>query len=133
MARTYANKAMEALLQPLDVKERAYVTAESTKVKIVTKYTDEAIRELKEIEKLNSTVKIPKEKFYTIVEFCIAGYCKRCKAHGTGEISQCLLRDSLIDQGVEPLNCFADEDTCQYQDYEETAVESAFVDALMGK
>jgi len=133
LAGTWTKKAKEELLQPLDTKELAYVTAESNKVKVITKYTDDAIRELKAIENLNSTVKIDKDAFYTIVEFAIAGYCKRCKAHGAGEICQCTLRTTLMDTGVEALNCCADEDTCQYQDYEETAVETAMVDALMGK
>ena len=112
-ASTFAMKTLEALMEPLDVSERAKILEESAKMQVTTQHTREAIRMHKEYEKLNTVTSLDTEDFLQVVEQAV-GVCQACKKVGDDAVN-CGLRKVFAAQDIQVLDETAPAGKCPYQ------------------
>lgn len=113
-AKTLAYQAMEAIMQPLDVQEAAKTVAESRKMKVVTKYRDEAMREFKDFQQADDVTALKTDDYLDIVELTIEGHCKTCRLTGD-QAESCNVRRIFIETDIEPPDQYAPVGKCPYQ------------------
>ena len=114
MSKTYADKVLGQIMEPLDLVEKAKLIAEKGKLQIVTRYTREALREFEECKKIDGVVPVVTDDFIDIVEHAIVGACQRCTLTGE-EANNCRLKKHFINYDIEPYDLKAPVGKCPYQ------------------
>jgi hypothetical protein len=113
MAKAFTNKVLDEIMTGLDPLEVIKVMIDSQKVEVVTRYHDQAIREYREMDKLDSMIHIDRENFLDIVSHAM-NLCVVCER--SGEIAdKCPLKKLWIENDIEPFDLNAPVGKCPYQ------------------
>lgn len=110
-AKTYLHKALESMLQPLDPTELNVLLRDISKMEVVVKYKDQAIREYNAMLKLNSVTPVETEDLLDIVEQAV-NICVRCDRT---DADKCRLRELFLKYDIEPLDKDAPGGKCPYK------------------
>lgn len=110
-ARTFTLKTMDELMVGLDQNHVKAIIKEIDSMVLVAKYSDNAVREYKEMKDLDSMTQIETGEFLDICCQAIE-VCKFC-----GNVQkECGLRKILLKHSVEPVNYEAGNDECPYKE-----------------
>lgn len=113
-ARTLVTAAADLLLEPLDKTDADHARAEGGKMLVVTRYRDEALRELKATRKLDEFTTLPTEAYLDLVSHAIEGPCKACTLAGDF-VERCDVRRIFLQTDIEPFDREAPFGTCPYK------------------
>lgn len=113
MARTYLRKALEGLVAPLDTDEAVKLLREIDKMQCVVKYKDEAVREYNRMLELDSVTPVETEDLLDIVEQAV-NVCVACDKAGE-KADMCRLRGQFLKYDIEPLDREAPLGRCPYR------------------
>ena len=110
MAKSFIFRVTDALLKDVDNAEKAKIFNQVAKMEVVVKYHDEAVREYKRMQELDSVTPIKTEDFFEICEQAL-GVCQTCKDKPDG----CRLRELFIEHDVPVFNESPGEGQCPYR------------------
>ncbi len=113
MSRSFCLKVIDWYFQNLDDKYKHDVINEMKKLEIIVKQKTEAIREFKEMEKIESNMVVVTEDFYEICEYALL-VCMKCKA-GKEQIAECKLKEAMIRNNVPVMHLEISDDGCPYK------------------
>lgn len=111
MARTYADKVMKTILEPLNADEQKLIIGQVAKLEIVTRTRQEVMVDMNKRKEINSKDFLPKEDVQTLCSFAVTECmeCTMCEYH------KCRLRKILMEHDIEPMDANAEPEQCQYQ------------------
>lgn len=101
-AKTFTTKVLDFLMEGLDPLETAKVIEGTKKMEVVVKYTDDAIKGYKDMEKLDSITPIETDHLLYIACQAIE-VCKECD-YNAEMVQKCPLRFVLIKYDIPVLN-----------------------------
>ncbi|EIW19942.1 MULTISPECIES: DUF5651 domain-containing protein [Pelosinus] len=113
-AKTFTEKAASQLLEPLDPSDQDRAAAEGGKMRVVTRYSDKAMQDYKEILTLDSYTPMKTDHFLSLVSHSLIGTCQVCTKKGE-EADGCEMKQIFIAYDVEPYNLSAPAGKCPYQ------------------
>lgn len=113
-ARTLTEKAAALLLQPLDIADQERAKEEGGKMRVVTRYSDQALAAYKEVLALDSYTPMLTDHFLSLVSHSLIGTCQVCKKAGT-EADSCEMKQIFIAYDVQPYDLEAPVGKCPYQ------------------
>jgi len=116
-AKTFSEKVLGFLLEGLDPLEAERIRVGTNSVEVIVKYTDNAIRAYKNMEKLDSVTPIETDHLLYIAAQAIE-VCKGCD-YNAEAVKKCPLRFVLIKYDIPVLDEDAVE-TCPYNDQQFT-------------
>lgn len=107
--QSFLTKAIDEMLAPVDAQNTEIALKAATKLKLVARTTDEALREIKQMRETDAVVSIPNEQFLFLCSFALTT-CHTCLMT---TFKECKLRDILMEYDIEPIHECTDQ--CQYQ------------------
>lgn len=107
----FINKTLDAIINPLDSKEREILDKEIKRTHIVTKSTEEAIKEYKAFKEQEDVISVKYDDLYTVFSYAV-DTCMKCTVC---DYKSCELRDVFMRHNLEPVDPYADDTVCQYQ------------------
>ena len=116
MARSYARKLYEYIIEPLDSQIKAKTIIEAKLMHVVTLFTDQAKKEYKEILALDSITPVKTDDLLTMGDAIKERICGECEEPGENT-HLCTLRKIMLDYNIEVLNPYAPEGVCPYQSF----------------
>ncbi len=118
MTKAWAHNTLKEFIKGLDADEVSLLVKNSKKLKVVVRTKDQALRELKEMQRLDSVVTIDREKFEDVCSFAIME-CMKCTKT---DFKNCALRSAMMENDIEPLNAYSNQCQYQYTEIKENAV-----------
>ncbi|GEM_PF-1777874 len=113
MSKSFCYKVLDWMFEGLDQQYIHQLVKDIRKMEVITKYRNEAIRERKEMELLDSNTVVNTDDFNLIVEHALV-ICMQCKMCGE-KAKNCKLRDVFIRNDVAVFNLEAGFNQCPYQ------------------
>ena len=110
MAKSFATRAMDTMFEGLDDMERIKIMAEVMKMEVVVKYRDEAIREYKRMQELDSVTPVETEELFDLCEIAMGRECGSCSE----EPNSCRLRELLMKYDMPVANDSPEGGRCRY-------------------
>lgn len=112
-SRGFIKLVLDYHMKGLDPIEVAKVMRDSQRVEVVTRYHDQAVREYKAMEKLDSMIHIDRDNFLDIVSHAM-NICVVCER--SGDVAEkCPMKKLWIENDIEPFDLCAPEGKCPYQ------------------
>lgn len=112
-ASSLGDRALQAILTPLDEHERVRVLEENAKMRVSTRYTDQAIKDFREICALDTVTPLEKGELEDILEYVFDANCTGCYKQGT-EAHNCKWKKRLIKWDIEPFVFEVPDGACPY-------------------
>lgn len=109
MAKAFALKVTDEYFADLDMDQRKKVIADVAKLHVITKYTDEAVREYGTMQALDANTVLPNDDYYDLVEAVLEATCKGCSR----EPGECKVKRIFVVHDVEPYDC--ETEGCPYR------------------
>lgn len=123
--RTYVKKLLGQITQSLDIdvkkkilgtydgQGRLIKLGEIDKMKVVTRYSDEAAREYVEMQKSDAVVPVKTEDFLALVELAVAS-CSVCESTGD-DVTNCQYKRLFTQYDIDILEEHPGENGCPYR------------------
>lgn len=102
-ASTFAQKVLEEILGGVDKYQARRIIQDINKYDIVVKYKDEAVREYKKMQQLDSVTPVVTDDLYEIVDNALYYCIHKCQKSGK-EISNCTKRKILLKYDIPVLD-----------------------------
>lgn len=112
-ARTYGQKTLNELCTNLDPDDFDLLIKEVDKMQAVVRYNEEAAREYKDMQKMDTVTPVETDDLIAIVELGLVS-CSVCETGGE-EAADCRFKKVLLKYNMEPLNCNPGPDDCAYR------------------
>lgn len=110
MARSFLNKVLEFMVKDLDHDENTKIIKELRKMQVVVKYSDQAVKEYLDMQKLDSVTPVETEDLLEIVSLALAS-CDVCEDPG----EHCSFKKIFIKYDMAPPNLEPEPGGCPYR------------------